>query len=200
MKITPLDIKKQEFARKFRGYSREEVQSYLENIANEFEAVLKKNLALEEKLSSLEVRLSSYTGMENVLQDTLVTTQKSAEELKAAAQRKAKAVIDEARVAANRLMADARADLLKVQREVEDLKNQKARFIVEFKSLLDTQHAMLDIIRKKGEKGSDFEPVRMRPDITDEELNRVVNEFQKEISMKDSPGENENLPQGEADS
>ena len=198
MKITPLDIKKQEFARKFRGYSADEVDSYLRMVAEEFEETLRKNLELEEKISSLETRLSSYTKLENVLQDTLVTSQKSADDLRATAELRARAITDEARVSAERMMSDARSKLVDVRREIEDLKHQRDAFVVNFKSLLETQHAMLEIIRKKGEKGVEFSPVKMRSDLSDEDMSRVASEFEKELTAKDAESDNiNNVPGAE---
>ncbi len=198
MKITPLDIKKQEFARKFRGYSADEVDSYLRMVAEEFEETLRKNLELEEKISSLETRLSSYTKLENVLQDTLVTSQKSADDLRATAELRARAITDEARVSAERVMSDARSKLVDVRREIEDLKHQRDAFVVNFKSLLETQHAMLEIIRKKGEKGVEFSPVKMRSDLSDEDMSRVASEFEKELTAKDAESDNiNNVPGAE---
>jgi cell division initiation protein len=192
MKITPLEIKKQEFEKKFRGYSRDEVDSYLEMVAGELENTLKKKLELEEKVSSLEAKLFSYTKIENVLQNTLVNTQKSAEEVKSAAEMKARSIIDEARVTADRMLADTRRELINIQREIEDLKHQRDAFVAGFKSLLDTQHAMLEIIRKKGENAVDFTPVKLRSDLSEDELERVVGEFEKELSKSESEGDSGN--------
>lgn len=198
MKITPLEIKKQEFGKKFRGYSPEEVETFLEMIAGEFEESLKKNLELEEKITALEGRLSGYTKLENVLQDTLVTTQKSAEEVRASADRRAKVVIDEARVSADKMLAEAKADLLSIQRQIDDLKHQRDSFIVSFQSLLDTQHAMLEIIQKKNKDLSEFVPVRMRSDLSDADLEQVVADFEREIKSKESEGRlGGNIPLGE---
>jgi len=184
VKITPLDIKKQEFARKFRGYSPVEVHTYLEMIAGEFEDILKKNLEFEEEILSLENKLSSYTKMESVLQDTLVNTHRSAEEMKSAAERKARAIADEARIAADRIKSEARVELLHIRRQIEELQHQRDSFIISFKSLLDTQHAMLEMIHKKDSGLADFKPARMRSDLTDDDLDRVVDQFEKEISKK----------------
>lgn len=194
MKITPLDIKKQEFSRKFRGYSADEVDSYLRMVADELEETLRKSLELEETISSLQGRLSSYTKLENVLQDTLVTSQKSAEDLKAAAEQRAKAIVDEARVQAERMLSEARSKLVDVRREMEDLKHQRDTFIVSFKSLLETQHSMLDIIRRKGEKGSEYSPIPMRSDLSDEDMTRVANEFEKELTGNEVEGDRGDNP------
>jgi len=199
VKITPLEIKKQEFPKQFRGYSPEEVRAYLESIAGEFEEALKKILELEEKITSLEVRISGYTKLEGVLQDALVSTQKSADELRATAEKKARVIIDEARVAADRTLSEARTELLNIRREAEDLKNQRDMFIVSFKSLLDTQHTLLEIIQKKGKEAVDFAPLRMRTDLSDADLERVAGEFEKELGDKEAEaGNGRSLPGGDA--
>jgi cell division initiation protein len=181
MKITPLEIKRQEFGKAFRGYSANEVRTYLEMVAEEFENLLKKNLELEESISSLKNRLSDYTRIEGVLQDTLVTTQKSAEEYKTAAEKKAKSVIDEARVSADRILASAQERLLKIQREIADLRHQREAFIANFKSLIETQKTLLESLQKAGDTKSIFRPVKMKPEMSDEDLEKVVSEFERQL-------------------
>lgn len=189
MKITPLEIKKQEFSKVFRGYSPDEVHSYLEMIAGELEGALKKNLELEGKLSSLEDKLTNYTRIENVLQDTLVTTQKSAEEVKAVAEQKARSITDQARVRAERILAEANERLLEIQREIADLKHQRRAFIVNFRSLLETQRALLENIDKRAGGKVDFSPVKMKTDLNDDELEKVVSEFEQELSRREAKNE-----------
>ncbi len=189
MKITPLEIKKQEFGKVFRGYSPDEVHSYLEMAAEELEDVLRKNLELEENLSSLKDKLTNYTRIENVLQDTLVTTQKSAEEVKAVAEEKAKSITAVARVRAERILAEANERLLEIQREIADLKHQRHSFIVNFKSLLETQRALLEDIDKRAGGKSDFSPVKMKADLNDDELEKVVSEFEEQLSRNEAKNE-----------
>ncbi len=49
MKVSPLNIKKQEFTRAMRGYDKEEVEAYLDKLADEFELLQKENDSLKEK-------------------------------------------------------------------------------------------------------------------------------------------------------
>ena len=185
MKLSPLDIKKQEFGKKFRGYSRDEVISFLDMVADEMQDLLKKNLELDTKVKSLEEKLANYTKIENVLQDTLLTTQKSAEETKSAAEIKAKNIIDGARVGAERIMGDAREELLKVQRDIEDLKNQKDSFVVNFKSLLAAQRSLLELVEKRELEKKGFLRIKMKPDLTEEDLERVVDDFERQYNSSE---------------
>lgn len=197
MKITPLEIKKQEFGRAFRGYSPDEVHSYLEMVAEELEDALKKNLELEENLSSLKDKLTNYTRIETVLQDTLMTTQKSAEEIKAVAEQKAKSITDGARVRADRILVEANERLLEIQREIADLKHQRDAFIVSFKSLLETQRALMENIDKEAKGERDYSPAKMKADLSEDQLEKVVNEFKEQLShseVKNEGGQNEGSP------
>jgi len=180
MTISPLDIKKQEFEKKFKGYDPDEVDSYLQLVAEEMEKILVKNNEYSQKVELLEGKISNYTKIEDVLQDTLLSTQKSAEETKNAAEQKSKTILDEAEMRAQRLMADAREKLLQIQTEITELRNQKEAFIVNFKSLISTQKNLLEMIEKRADRGETFQQIKMKPELSEEELDRVVSEFAAE--------------------
>lgn len=184
MKISPLDIKKQEFAVKFRGYTPEEVHSYLEMVADELEQVLRKNLELEQKIENLQDRLDHYKRMENVLQETLVTTQRSAEDTKASAEKMSQTIIAEAKLEAQRISKETSEKLALVRREIADLYAQRDTFIISFKAFLDSQMSMIEMIEKKAEMSGELMPRRKKADLSDEELEKIVTEFEKKIGLE----------------
>ena len=53
MKISPMEIRQQEFTKKMRGYDPDEVQNFLESLAEEFEKLNSENESLKENLQSL---------------------------------------------------------------------------------------------------------------------------------------------------
>ena len=71
MKITPLDIQQQQFTVRFRGFDTQEVDSFLETVANELEEQIKKNTELREDLERKETRIWEYQNMEKTLKETL---------------------------------------------------------------------------------------------------------------------------------
>ena len=57
MRITPMDIRQQQFTVKmFRGFDTQEVDTFLEDLASDYEALLKENSILKEQLQALEER------------------------------------------------------------------------------------------------------------------------------------------------
>ena len=73
MKLTPLDIRHQEFKRGMRGYADEEVDEFLDEVADEYERLFKENIDLSERLESLEDKVKQYRRIEETLQKTLVS-------------------------------------------------------------------------------------------------------------------------------
>jgi cell division initiation protein len=93
MRLTPLDIRQQQFTvRMFRGLDAQEVDAFLEDVAEDYEATLKENALLREQLSALEERSRGLVDREKALQDTLLTTQRLAEEMKESARREAQLI------------------------------------------------------------------------------------------------------------
>src|SRR5438094_816513 len=88
MRISPLDIRQQQFTVKMlRGFDKHEVDAFLDDVADDYEAVLRENALLKEQLATLEERSRGLAARERALQDTLVTTQRLGDEMKAAARR-----------------------------------------------------------------------------------------------------------------
>ncbi len=194
MKISPLEIKKQEFAKKFKGYDPEEVQSFLEMVSGEMEDALKRNVELEDKVRFLEEKLAHYSRMENVMHETLMTTKKSAEEIKANAEKMAESILIEAKLKSEEVLSHAREKLIDIRRELGDLKNKKESFLAGFRSLLETQKSLLDIIEKKSETEPNVGSIKLKSDISDEDLDKVINDF--EIKMKTEANSPNNIPGG----
>ena len=195
MRITPLEIKKQEFAVKFRGYSQDEVHAYLEMVASELEDVLRRNLEAEQKISVMAEKLAGYTRIEATLQETLLTVQRTAEDTRSAAEKKAEILVAEAKVRADRMLAEANERMAAIQREYADLRSQRDTFLVSFKSLLATQESLLNLVEKRETGQEQYVPLKKKADLSDAELEKVVNEFEKEL-WKDGKNLSSSSPGG----
>src|SRR5688500_19308004 len=84
MRITPHDIRHQQFSSKMlKGYDPHEVDAFLDDVAEDYESVLKETALLREQMAAIEERSRGVAEREKSLQETLVTTQRLAEEMKA---------------------------------------------------------------------------------------------------------------------
>jgi cell division initiation protein len=144
MKLTPLDIRKQTFKKKgMGGLDPAEVQAFLEMVANEFEELIRENGNLAERMQGLDVKIDDYRRMEKTLQDTLMSAQKTSDELRDNAERRGDLLIKEAQFKADQIIGEARARLMDLQRQIADLKNVRSSYLAKLRSLLDSHMDML---------------------------------------------------------
>ncbi|MDO8987566.1 MAG: DivIVA domain-containing protein, partial [Coriobacteriia bacterium] len=85
MKLTPLDIHHKEFRHSLRGYSEEEVDGFLDEVADEFERLFKENIDLSEKLEIAREQVRTFDAQKETLHNTMVAAQRSAEDIVAKA-------------------------------------------------------------------------------------------------------------------
>ncbi len=112
MKITAFEIKQHEFEKSFRGYDIEEVDIFLNSLANEWERMSNENKMLRMQLEIAEKEASKLREVEL----TLIKTLQSAESTSSK-------ITDQARIQADRKIADASLEaeniILKAKKEAE---------------------------------------------------------------------------------
>ena len=138
MRISPLDIRQQQFTVKMlRGFDPHEVDAFLDDVAEEYEGVLRENATLREQVGSYEERARGLGETERTLKDTLVTTQRVAEEMKEGAKRDAQLQLREAALNADKLMEEARAEEAKLRVEIQTLKRLRRQLIEELRATVE---------------------------------------------------------------
>lgn len=145
MKITPLDIQQMVFQVKLRGYDREEVNRFLEEIAQTIEFLNRDNAMLRDRIRSLEQQVSELKRTEATLSTTLVSAQSLAEDVKRSAQRDAELIVKEAELKAGELFRQARVELGSTQRDLAVLQKQRMLMVERMRATLRTFERMLDV-------------------------------------------------------
>lgn len=138
MRLTPLDIRKQEFKRSMRGLDIDEVRAFLATVADEYEAVINDNKALRERLLELDDKVQEYRNMEKTLRDTLLTAERVTVEAKENARREAELIVKEAQIEAERAGRDVRTSALKLRQEIQTLKQQKEGYLSRLRVLIES--------------------------------------------------------------
>ena len=144
MRISPLDIRQQQFTvRMFRGFDSHEVDAFLDDVAEDYEAVLKENALLKEQLATHEDRSRGLGERERALQDTLVTTQRLGEEMKSAARREAELHMREAELRGEKLLEEIRSEEAKIKGEIQSLRRTRRQLIEDLRSTLESYHRLM---------------------------------------------------------
>ncbi len=149
MNITPLDIRKQEFKKSFNGYDKHEVESFLGMIADQMEELIRQNMQYAEQNRDLDRKIDDYRRMEQTLQDTLTSAQKTTDELRKNAQKEAELISRNARIEAEHFLQTAKMETNDLKSEIKTLITMKNNFIAKFKGMIDAyikllEHEVLD--------------------------------------------------------
>lgn len=174
MRITPLDVRKQEFRKAMRGLDPEEVYAFLSTVADEYELVLNDNKALRERLLELDDKVQEYRTMEKTLRDTLVTAERVNAEAKDNARREAGIIIKEAQIEAEKALRDIKNESIKLHQQVQQLRGQRDSFLARMKVVAQShlsyiESAVADF--QKEETAADLadKPVEREEELTSDE-------------------------------
>jgi cell division initiation protein len=133
MALTPVEIRHVKLERGLWGYSRRATDRLLEEIVMSFEEVWRERADLQDKLERLESDIARYRDLETLLRKTLVSAERSAQDLKDQARREADVLLSEAH-------AEARLIKQRAFAEREHLRGEASRI----RSLLRSALAMVD--------------------------------------------------------
>ncbi|HBH01078.1 MAG: hypothetical protein A2W08_11365 [Candidatus Rokubacteria bacterium RBG_16_73_20] len=144
MRISPLDIRQQQFTvRLFRGFDTQEVDAFLDDVAEDYESVLKENALLKEQLATFEERSRGLAEREKALQDTLIATQRLGDEMKAAARREAELYTREAELRGEKLLEEVRSEEAKLRGEIQGLRRTRRQLIEDLRSTLESYYRLM---------------------------------------------------------
>ena len=179
--ITPMDIHNKTFSRGLRGYSQEEVDAFLEELAGDYERIYREHREMEEEMDTIRTKLRNYEKMEATMSTTLVMAQETAENVKKNALKEADLAVREARNSAHKILEDAeqakaklKSELLKAEADMsvyieKVLANLKsATLLVE-----SAKNTAMPAIVKEAEEKKEEMPVEVADD-------RSANLFEKE--------------------
>jgi len=159
MKITPLEIKRQQFKKAMRGYDTVEVETFLEMLSSEVEELLKANKDLKDKTIELETQLADYKNMEKTLQQTLMQAQEASGKSIENSRKEASLIISEAELKASQIVEKARLDFAHAKEEISTLKARKESILSKLKVLLKSEIDLISALEVddddlSGEKSS----------------------------------------------
>jgi cell division initiation protein len=145
MKISPMDIQRQTFARKFRGFDPEEVRTYLSLVAEEVAALQRDRDTFEQQVQQLHGLIDEHREREVILKNTLLTAQRVSEEIRENARKQSESVVHEAELQADRLLELAQDRAHEVERGILDLRAQRSAIRTDIRALVTRLTHLLDL-------------------------------------------------------
>jgi cell division initiation protein len=149
MPIRPIDVRRKEFKSAFRGYDANQVDDFLDAVADEYERNYTENQRMREEVSGLRDRLQQFEDLEGSIRSALVHAEQAsndlrkaateeAEGIKQSAQREAELTIREAQSRSRQMLADSSSRIERVQDSYTALQEAKRSFANDFRLLLKT--------------------------------------------------------------
>ena len=145
MKISPMDIQRQAFGRRFRGFDQDEVRTYLHLVAEEFAALQRDRDLLDQQFKDLQSLIEEHKERETILKNTLLTAQKVSEDIREAARKHAEGVVKEAELQADRLVELAQARAHDVERGIIDLRTHRISLRTDIQALITRLATVLEL-------------------------------------------------------
>lgn len=181
--LTPIEIQGITF-KTGRGYKKEDVDSFMNALYHDYEIIYKENKELKDKITTLNDGVQYYKNLEKTLQKALVLAEKTSEETKETARKEAKTIERQARLNADKMLLDAKAELDRIEAKTQELLQNFELYKIQFKQILTTQMELVngskfDIQKKEfvlfEEKKGEMAPLvaerKKAPDIEKAEVN-----------------------------
>lgn len=155
MVLSPVEIQDKEFDSKFRGYDRDQVDSFLKQAAQDYNLALQKNAQLEKELKETSEQLKYFTDMKDALNQSILVAQEAAEKVKNESEQEAQIIVEESQKKArdllnqsteksNQILQDASDRARQVTIETDNLKKSVNSFRQGLQGMLKQQLDMVD--------------------------------------------------------
>jgi cell division initiation protein len=151
-RLTPLEIQKHEFSRKWKGVDPVEVESFLSIIAEEMEDLVRANAELETRSRRLEEENEEHRERERILKETLLAAQRASEDIRASAGKQAEMIVREAHDASERMTHNALQRSAEIEKAIHELKIQRANFRLQLQKMLELFQTVLEFDREEDDK------------------------------------------------
>jgi cell division initiation protein len=140
-----MDIQRQSFTRRFRGFDSEEVRNYLNLLAEELAQFQREHHTMEQEVQFLRGIVEEHRQREAILKNTLITAQRVSEEIRENARKQSETTVKEAELNADRLLELAQARAKEVERDTLDLRAMRQTLRTDVRALIQRLEHVLDL-------------------------------------------------------
>jgi len=162
-RLTPLEIQKHEFSRKWKGFDPVEVESFLALVAEDMEELVRATAELESRVRTLQEENFEHRERERILKETLLNAQRASEEIRGAAQKQAELMVQEAQDAGERLTHNALQRSAEIEKAIHELKLHRANFRLQLQKMVELFQQVLDFDRDEDEKDRPLSYLTRKP-------------------------------------
>lgn len=151
-RMTPLEVQRHEFSRRWKGLDPVEVQQFLTDVAEDMEALARENADLDVRLRTLEQENEEHRERERILKQTLLSAQQASEDIRNAARKDGELIVREAQDSSERLTHSALQRSAEIEKAIQGLKIQRANFRLQLQKMLELFGQVLEFDKEEDDK------------------------------------------------
>jgi cell division initiation protein len=137
MPFTPLDVQKQTFPQKLRGYDPVEVDHFLALVAEELSRRIEEAERHERDCRQLRERLAHADQRERQLQEAILRGKQLSDEMISTSQREAQLLIKEAEIHADKIITQAMQRSQQVENKISELRARRKELQIRLRGSLE---------------------------------------------------------------
>jgi cell division initiation protein len=139
--LTPLDVRRYDFRTSLRGYEREHVDQFREQVATELERLGRLNADLDARGRNAAEQLKSFRERDQAINEALVSAQQLRSQMKEQAEKEAELILREARAEAARIIDGARANVRSIEEEFQAIDRMRRGYLAQLRMHVERQLA-----------------------------------------------------------
>ena len=148
--LTPLDVRRYDFGSALRGYDKQRVDQFRDQVAQELERLTRLNQELESKSKSTTEQLRSFRERDKALNDALVSAQQLRAEIREQAERESQLILREARAEGERLLEATKAEIRRLQEHIEALDRVRRGYLAQMRAFCERQLSEINAAENAG--------------------------------------------------
>jgi cell division initiation protein len=181
MDLSANDIRNYEFTHQMRGYDREEVDNFLEQIATAFEALKQENLRMSMEVDSLKTQLAGLRQFEDTIKSAAIDARRNADMTIANAQKEAELILSRAKTDSEKILGSRMHKVSEIEERIAKLQVARKSYLTKLRNLIKSH---LDILEETAPSESTAE-TKSRLEIT--ESTEVTRKKLETIATKPTP-------------
>ncbi|NOX25247.1 MAG: DivIVA domain-containing protein [Deltaproteobacteria bacterium] len=136
--MSPKEIQAKQFHVRFRGFDVEEVDGFLEEIAEHYLLLIEEKKTLASKVELVKSELAAIKNEEHSFKDAMISAQRVADEMHQRSKQQATALLEQARKEAEELKQAARQEIAELKDRVAEMHGIKNELHEELRQIIGT--------------------------------------------------------------
>lgn len=178
MDLSPNDIRNFEFNTQMRGYDKDDVRNFLDEVAAALESMKQHDMKLSMEIDSLNTQISGLRQFEDTIKSAAIDARRNADITMDTAKKEAEAILAGAKAEAEELIGSREDRVTQFEGQISELQATKRSYLDKLRDLIQSHLEMIDEIACEDPdiSASDDVEVTESSDVTREKLETIGDE------------------------